>query len=318
MQARFTRILLVLCLIVATGYNGMAQNAARIYIEPNGWSIGTNAGLSDLWGDVGTKTAVDHYTNSKYFDKVAFMGGMFGRYTVHPVFGIRFMMNFGTVYATDKWNLDKAKLAVTQGDDAYQRYARGQDAKSIVFDGGVLFELTPFRWNPESKVAHKRGQLFFGAGVGFFHYTPYSTVGTSKKFVETYDLHLEGQDFGEGYPPKYSLWGLNIPLAIGYRWDIGQHLNIGIEYLYRMTFTDYLDGVSGKYIDPNAFKIYLSPKDAITADLVADKGYYTGLEPKNVAGNLRGNASNNDAYSTLQITFYYKVHSRTREWWHSF
>ncbi|MES2701707.1 MAG: hypothetical protein V4649_03660 [Bacteroidota bacterium] len=316
MQTWFTRNLLVLCFGMAVSSTAVAQmDAYRVYVEPDGWSIGTNFGLSDLWGDVGTKSFVSHYTNSGYFDRVAFMGGMFGRYTVHPCFGIRFAANIGSVFATDKWNKDLAEVATTQGDDPVQRYLRSQDAKAYMAEGTVLFEFTPRRRNPDGKKAKKPGQPFIGAGLGFFHFTPYSTVGSSGKWVETYNLNLEGQGWGEDYPKQYSRWQPCIPLVIGYRWDIGQHLNLGIEYMYRMTFTDYLDGVSGKYVDPKAFKLHLSEQEAFIAQQVADKQPYFNNDLPNAPGNLRGNKDNNDGYSTLSITLYYKVLTRNRTWW---
>lgn len=314
MQARFIRNILVSC-ICAVSFAAKAQDASRIYVEPSGWSIGTDVGMADLWGDVGTKSTIEHYLNSKYFDKVTFLGGMFGRYTVHPCFALRFMLNIGTLYATDKWNYDLAKVAKLQGEDAYQRYARNQNAKDQVVEGTVLMEIMPFRFNPESNLAHKRGQPFVGLGIGYMHFTPYSTVGNSPHFVRTYDLHLEGDGFGAGFPETYSLWQPVIPFAIGWRWDLGQHLNLGIEYMWRMTFTDYLDGVSGKYISAADYEKHLSPKDAVTAPLVADKAYWNGLTQPNIPGNLRGNAADKDSYSTLTITFYYKVMGRNGEWW---
>ena len=174
MRTRYIRSLLMLCIAVAASFTANAQNAAREYVEPDGWAIGIDAGMTDLWGDVGTKSFITHYTNSKYFDKVAFMGGMFGRYTVHPCFAIRLMANYGTLYATDKWNYDAAIKATSQGDDAYQRYARAQNAKDYIFEATVLFELMPFRMNPESKGASKRGQPFIGLGFSYFHFTPSS------------------------------------------------------------------------------------------------------------------------------------------------
>ena len=318
MRAKAIRRIFLLLITVTTVTSSFAQDASRVYIEPSGWSIGTNFGSTDLWGDVGTKTLIDHYTNSKYFDKVAFMGGMFGRYTIHPCLGVKFGLNYGTVYATDAWNYDKAFVQLTQGTDAYQRYARGQSAKTDIFEGNILFELTPFRFNPEQKRAYKKGQPYIGVGLGYFHFTPKSTVGNGTKYVKIYDLHIEGDGFGDGFPPSYSLWQFCIPMSIGYRWDLGMHLNLGIEYCYRKTFTDYLDGVSGKYIDPSDYDKHLSPSEAATAKLVADKGYIKNLEQPNVKGNLRGNASNKDAYSSLSITLYYKVFARTKQWWKQF
>jgi hypothetical protein len=322
MQARFMRNLLALCLSVAICHNTNAQNADRIYIEPNGWAIGMINGMSDLWGDVGTQSIVDHYTNGTYFNHVAFMGGVFGRYTVHPCVGLRFQVEYGSLYATDQWNKSLATAATSEGDDAYQRYARGQDARDFIFEGTCLMEFLPFRTNPESKSSRRRGQPYLTTGISIFHYTPYSRAGLDGEWTKTYNLDIEGQGWknlpgtNTNYPAKYSLWQPAIPLGIGYRWDIGQHLNLGLEYMWRMTFTDYLDGVSGKYVGAAAYAAHLNPHDALIAQAVADKGPDHGLEAPNAAGNLRGNSTNNDSYSTVSITFYYKILTKNRTWWH--
>ena len=316
MQARCNRNLFILCMCLVLTTGTKAQQASRIYIEPTGWSIGTQCGLSDLWGNVGTQSPIEHYINSKYFNKVTFMGGMFGRYTIHPAFALRGMLNYGSLFATDAWNYDLAKKNTTQGQDAYQRYARAQDAKDIVFESSLLMEVTPLRMNPESRLAHKRGQPYLELGVTYHHFTPYSTVAASPTWVQTYNLDLEGQGWGAGYPKAYKLWQFAIPLGLGYRWDLGQHLNLGLEWLWRKTFTPYLDGVSGPYIGNAAFQAHLSPSQAILAEQVESKSVYTGLSQPNTPGTLRGTEGFKDSYSTISIVFYYKVTSRNREWWH--
>ena len=176
-------------------------------------------------------------------------------------------------------------------------------------------EFSPFRRNPEQKRAYKRGQPYIGLGLGYFHFTPKSNVANGNKYIDIYALHVEGDGFGAGYPKSYSLWQFCIPMSIGYRWDLGQHLNLGIEFVYRKTFTDYLDGVSGKYIDSKEYAKHLSPADAATAYAVEDKSWLLRLSQPQAAGNIRGNSSNKDAYSSLSITFFYKVFVRTKQWW---
>ncbi len=315
MRALFIRSLITLTMTGIISTASYAQDASRIFIEPDGWSIGMNLGTTDMWGDVGTKTVPDHYSNSKYLDKVFAMGGMFGRYTIHPCLAIRFGINYGSIYATDEWNYDKAKYAPIQGSDAYQRYARQQKSRSDIFEGLLMVEFMPLRFNPESNRANRRGQVVFGAGLGYFHFTPKSTVALGTKWVNIYDLHIEGDGFGAGFPPSYSLWQFCIPMSIGYRWDIGKHLNIGVEYMYRKTFTDYLDGVSGKYIDKTEYAKHLSPSEASDAALIQDKAFYNHLAQPNVKGNIRGNASDKDAYSSISISLYYKLLSREGKWW---
>lgn len=318
MPGRYIRNLLMFCACMVVFRTASAQNnASRIYIEPDGWSIGTNFGMSDLWGDVGTQSPVDHYNNSKYWKKVCFVGGIFGRYTVHPCFALRFMLNYGTLYATDQWNYNLAhgSSATTQGNDGYQRYARNQNAKDDMFETLAMMELIPFRLNPDSRMAAHAGQPYIAVGIGVFHFTPYSTVANSANWVNTYDLHLEGQGFGPGFPPQFSLWQMAVPIALGYRWDIGQHINLGIEYMWRMTMTDYLDGVSGSYISQADFNEHLPPAQATEAWLVADKSYYTGLNSVPAAkGTMRGTPGDNDSYSTISINLFYKINSKTRTW----
>lgn len=319
MQAKVIRILTVLCVFVALSYTASAQRnrALRHYVDQDGWSIGTNIGMSDMWGDVGTKGAIDHYTNSKYLDKVTFIGGMHGRYNIHPTLALRFMLNFGSIYASDVWNYDGAlAVGLKEGTDYVQRYLRAQNAKATIFEAGMMLEVYPRRFNLEGQgAAYRRGQPFLAGGLVAMHYTPYSTVANTTTFVKTYELSLEGQGWGGSYPKRNSRWQPAIPLAIGWRWDIGQHLNLGLEYMYRMTMFDYLDGVSGKYISQYEFKQNLSESDAKTAILVADKQLYYNNSLPSPPGTLRGNPGNNDSYSTFSILFSYKVPARNRIWW---
>lgn len=315
MRARHIRNLFIFLLTSACTTASYAQDAWRVFLEPDGWSIGTNFGTTDLWGDVGTKTIIDHYVNSKYFDKMVFMGGMFGRYTIHPCLGVKFGLNYGTLYATDEWNYDKMLFATTQGQDAYQRYARQQKSKTNIIEGNLMLEFSPLRFNPEARRANRKGTLVVGVGLGYFHFTPMSTVGQGDKFINIYNLHVEGDGFGSGFPPSYSLWQFCVPMDIAWRWDLGKHINLGIEFMYRKTFTDYLDGVSGKYIDKNEYIKHMSAADATDAQLVADKAYYHNLAQPNVAGNIRGNSADKDGYSSISVTLYYKVLSKQPKWW---
>ena len=244
------------------------------------------------------------------------MGGLFGRYSIHPCLDVRFMLNFGTLYATDAWNYDQVKGSsiLSESNDALARYLRAQDAKDNVIEGSALIEFLPFRMNPESRSASRRGQLYIAAGIGIFHFTPYSSVGNSTDYVNTHNLDLNGEGWGAGYPKQYSLLQPSIPLGIGYRWDIGKHLNLGFEFMYRYTFCKYLDGVTGNYVDPTAFYAHLSPSQAALAISVADKEQYYNNQAAPQAGELEG-SSVNDSYSTFTITFSYKIFAAQRKWW---
>ena len=243
------------------------------------------------------------------------MGGLFGRYSVHPSFAIRLGVSYGTLYATDQYNYEKAIKAKTVGEDPVQRYFRYQDIKSKMWEGNLTFEFEPLRLNPESRAAKRAGQPYVLAGIGYFHYTPYSSINGT--WVKVNNLHLEGDGFPvSGMPAKIQLGQVCVPLGIGYKFDIGEHLNIGLEYEYRMTMTDYLDGVSNTYIDPKYFDQNLTPDKAAIAKDMYDRTWVNGINKRGIpAGTPRGNPSVNDSYSTISLVFFWKFKNREGNWW---
>lgn len=320
MLYRMRSSILTLCIGVAAITPAKAQSP--LYVEPPGWSLGVNFGMADLWGDVGTKTIVDHYTNGKYFKNPHFMGGIFARYSFHPSFAVRLGANYGTLYATDSWNEKGFDKSTSVTDDAYQRYIRNLDIKTNVWEGNLLLELTPFRlFDLEGKLATKRFQPYLLAGVGAFHFKPTGEyyprdLSGGGAWTRMNDLHLEGQGFKfDGAPERYELWQISVPLGVGVRWDIGYQLSLGVEYLYRYTFFDYLDGVSGNYVDPRYFEANLTPNKTELANNMHDKSWLIDPSISHYNGDVRGNSAVNDGYSTISVSFFYKIRRKADHWW---
>lgn len=327
MRKKIIRSILPICISALIINDANAQlGHSKEYVEPPGWSIGATCGLADLWGDVGTQSIVDHYANSNYWGSPHFMGGLFARYSAHPGFAMRLGVNYGSLYANDNWNKNKAEQASTIEDDAYQRYVRNLSVRSNVWEASFLVEITPRRLNYHSNGARKRFQPYLLLGVAGFHFKPQAKYidksGNDRGYVNLYDLHIEGDglpsDVYNDAPKKYSLWQLAVPMGIGMKWDIGKRLAIGIEYVYRYTFTDYLDNVSGKYIDPAYYAhpdLQLSPQQAAIAMEMQDKSWLVDPSHKHMPGENRGNPEVKDSYSTFGITLIFKVPSRKTPWW---
>ncbi len=330
MRTMFLRSVLTLSLGAAAVTASAQRKWIRDYKEPEfsepiGWSLGVTTGLSDLWGDVGTKSAVDHYGNSEYWSNPKFMGGLYLRYTAHPALAFRLSASFGTLYANDNWNKSKAESATSLEDDALQRYIRNQDVRNRVWEGSFLVEFVPRRLNPETKGARRRFQPYLMAGVAALNHRPQSTWtsrpgnggGGHGQWVDIHELSLEGQgwDF-TGAPPREDRWVLAVPFGLGVRWDLGPQISLGMEYLFRYTTTDYLDGVSSKYI-PSAYYDAQLPVDKaqMAKDLVDKSWQILGPEYSHQPGERRGDREMNDAYSTISINFFYKINSRKNPWW---
>lgn len=296
------------------------------FVEPRGWSLGGTLGITDLWGDVGTKSIIDHYGNDNYSGNIKFMGGLYARYTFSPSFSARIGASHGTLYASDDFNINKARKATSIEDDAFQRYWRSQNTKSKIWEGQLLAEYYPLRMNSESLRARKRFQPYLLLGASVFYYQPKTQYSTrenrdKKSWIDARDLRTEGQGFVglDGKPletPKqYSLTQFAIPMGLAVRWDIGDNLGLGVEYLYRYCFTDYLDDVSGAYIDPMYFDINLPADKAALAKDVYDKRWQ--VIPTGDATNkmVRGNSDVNDAFSSISINFFYRIGTKQRVWW---
>ena len=326
MRKTFIRSILSVTLLATLAGKAHAQiGLSKEYVEPPGWSIGTSVGLLDLWSDVGTKSILDHYGNSAYWNKPHFMGGLFVRYSAHPSFAFRIGGYYGTLYANDIWNKQKAEQAESIEDDSYQRYLRNLSIRANTWEGSLLFEIAPFRFNPESAGAMRRFQPLLLLGVGAMHFKPQAEYIDRNKvnrgYVDLYELHVEGdgfpkQAYGDA-PDKYELWQVVVPMGLGVRWDIGRRLSLGVEWLYRYTFTDYLDNVSGKYMDPAVYNANLPADKAFLANEMQDKTWLINHNlPAHSKDEYRGNPDNKDGYSTFGLTFIFKVPSKKDPWWY--
>ncbi len=338
LRSIITTVFLGATVIGADAQQKWTRYRAPEFAERPGWSLGMNIGLSDLWGDVGTASPLTHYTNDNYWDRPHFMGGIFARYALHPGFVLRMGVNYGSVYASDNFNINEAENATSLEDDAFQRYARNLDVKSNIWEGNLMFEINPRRiGNLERKGAKKRMQPYLLVGIGGFHFRPkgtYTPRGTDgrpngqSRQVDLYDLNLEGHGMiiddstaralNFTRPAAYSLWNMQIPMGLGVRWDIADQLSIGIEYMYRYTFTDMLDNVSGYYVDDRIFDIQHKndPQRAQMARDMHDKSWQIDRNYKHGPLEFRGNSGVPDGYSTIAISFYYRVKSKKIPWWY--
>ena len=286
-------------------------------LPTNEFSIGVTAGLSDLWGDIGTKQMKDHYTNGVYFQHPNYMAGIYLRYSATPWLAVRLGFNAGTLYATDEYNKKLANETATAdryGDVNYLLYARNQDVKTSITEGLLYAEIMPFRIFPNAGISHWRFQPLLVGGIGIFHFNPkttYTAPDGSTRWVEIHDLHLEGEGLGyAGAPKGYKLTQMNVPIGGGFRFEMTPTVTFGLEYMVRLTFTDYLDGVSDKYADPAIYDRYLSPQNAAIARQVNNKSYLVDPEVRNAPGDIRGTPKHKDAYSTWSVSATIRIPKR--------
>jgi hypothetical protein len=141
------------------------------------------------------------------------------------------------------------------------------------------------------------------AGIAFFQFNPY-TYDTSNQKVYLQPLSTEGQGFLAGRDP-YKLSQFAIPFGGGVKLSLTDNIRIGIEVSMRKTFTDYLDDVSGTYVDEN---LLLTNRSQQAVDLAFRGDEVKTGTPYPAEGTFRGSTDiGNDWYYFTGLTFSYRL-----------
>jgi hypothetical protein len=287
-----------------------SQEEARNNTEA-GVTIGPMVFLGDLGGHAGKGTTFikDYNMNTT---KLAF-GGYFAAFPTQWL-GFRFSLNFGSLEGSDQTIKPK-------GGDEETRLARNLDFQSKIIEGTAMAEIYPtvfLEEDPDDVTARLRP---YGViGLGLFHFNPqgsYHDPNTGDTYwVNLQQLHTEGEGFAE-YPDRkpYKLTQLNIPIGVGVKYFLSENLNISFEIVHRKTFTDYIDDVSTKYIDPSLFYKYLSPTLAPVAAAMSNKAAQGYNTPGYGVKARRGDPTQNDAYFTAQFKLGIRIGGRTSDRW---
>ncbi|HMI61194.1 MAG TPA: hypothetical protein VK518_09805 [Puia sp.] len=289
------KCLFVLAATLCLSSSIYSQEEARNNTEI-GLTLGPMVFLGDLGGHAGKGTTfIKDYNMTT--TKLA-VGAYVAAYPMQWL-GFRLSLNYGAIEGAD--NEIKPK-----GGDEESRLARNLDFRSNILEGTVMAEFYPtvfLEEDPEDITARLRpyGVL----GLGFFHFKPqgsYKAPNGDTYWVDLQPLHTEGQGFPE-YPDRknYKLTQLNIPMGVGIKYFISENVNVAFEIIHRKTFTDYIDDVSTKYVDPSLFYKYLSATQAPIAAAMANKTPVAQQAQGYRPGNKRGDPNQNDAYFTAQF-----------------
>jgi opacity protein-like surface antigen len=197
----------------------------------------------------------------------------------------------GTLNITDQLAIrGDASFAKLQGDDKNnkkpQLRSRNLNFQTIIQELSLLAEYDFRNLND-----HKFSPYIFG-GIGLYHFSPYTFDGAGTK---NYLIGLRTE--GEGILPgvkEYKTKQFNFPMGGGIKYALSDDIRVGIELGFRLLRTDYLDDVSGAYVDQNVLLAAQGPKAvelAFRGDELKDnpQAYPAG-------GSQRGNKNANDFY----------------------
>ena len=224
-------------------------------------------------------------------------------------------------------NLSYGRL---KGNDEFtnEDYRNGRNLhfRSAFFESSLLLKLDFF--GPSLK-KNKQGFVskgfrpinFYGiAGLGIMFFNPQARYNGN--WVDLQELGTEGQGL-PGMPEPYDKHTLVIPYGFGIGKDIGQFWSVNAEFMFRLTFTDYIDDVSTDYygkndLIQNKLNSGFSLEEATMVAELSDPNIYAtnyselGIRADtDLKGEQRGDPSDNDAYLTMMITISRKINFLT-------
>ncbi len=269
-------------------YNGDYYESDVVY------EIGGSLGAMNAFTDLGGRKGLGKkFVKDFNFKNTQFCGSIFFSAVYKNAFALRLEGTFGTVGAYDS-------ILASVKDNSEERYYRNLSFRSSISEIALVAEFHPFFIFGNYNDDHYPPAVspYVVAGIGYFHFNPQAKLNGN--WVDLQPLHTEGEGFAE-YPnvKNYKLSQINFPLGIGARYDVSAIINLRAEIVTRFLTTDYLDDVSGRYVDPSVFANYLSGVQLNEALLLNDR-HKPGAETAH-PGGIRGNPKNNDSYITFNI-----------------
>lgn len=235
-------------------------------------------------------------------------GGINIGYHLTDFMSFRASLNVGSVQAADRLLKPDPDPAVVY------KLTRNLSFRSSIIEAGVVTEIYPLpvifkRWGQNLG----RFNPYIIAGFNVFRFKPrsiYIDKTGALSWVDLKPLRTEGQGMPIANAPKeYSLTSTSIPIGIGVRFNVNENISLALEWANRTTSTDYLDDVSGRYIDNAEFDNYFGAGTVLADQAKQKANFPSWLNGVHVNGFLptepRGSLNKfNDYYYTTSIKLF--------------
>ncbi|HQO31865.1 MAG TPA: DUF6089 family protein [Chitinophagales bacterium] len=292
-----------------------------------GFSVGPNFALTDLGGaqKIG---ATEFGLRDIDFRATRYSISAFYRYNINNWLAVRGNLMYGMLSADDK-HTDGTPPGPDGPSDSWYRARRNLNFTTHMIEFQAITEVNLKKYNHEAGKGDKeRWAPYVGGGLGFFWFNPYTKLNGEK--VKLRPLGTEGQfirNSSNGYNKPYSNFQFDLMALVGIKYNVTEKFSIALEGIYHQTFTDYLDDVSGNYINAEDVPSLTPLGQALQNRANETDGKYPnnlynfveGQKPNNVstlkpfgAGNQRGDKTDNDQFLHIQLTFTFTLSSGKR------
>ena len=285
-----------------------------------GFSAGPNFSLTDLGG---AKKIGSPFLRDVDIEATRFCISAFYRYNINKFLAVRGNLMYGMLSADDN-HTDGTPPGPDGPMPSWYRARRNLNFTTHIVEFQALAEVNLKKYLRDAASGSKeRWAPYVAAGLGFFWYNPYTKVDGAK--VKLKPLGTEGQNLGGLYKKPYKNVNFDMMALVGIKYNVTEKFSIALEGIYHQTFTDYLDDVSGNYINPSDIAS-LSPMAQQLQNRTTEgrypevnynfvEGQYSQVDGSLLAGasgNQRGDKKDNDQFFHLQVTFTFSIATEPR------
>ena len=285
------RLSVLICLLTVFSFTSRSQSVS---VADGKIEIGIGLGPCFFLGDLGGSKGIGKtFVKDIDFPLTKISKGIYLNFYPTEWLGFRIAGNLGYLEGNDA-------QAPNKGGAERFRLFRNLKFRSKLMEAYGAIEIYPTVFFEQYDGLEHKLRPYGIIGVGIFKFNPegeYREPNGNLKWVELKPLRLEGQGMAEYGRSEYPLTQLAIPMGGGFKYYIREHMYVGFEILHRKTFTDYIDDVSTKYIDPRFFDVYLNPEQAAQArQLAYRENLFNPTVSRRFINTQRGDPKENDAY----------------------
>ena len=296
-------------LCTALLWAGFATGSNAQYGLDYGFAIGTANYLGDIGGDDLTRR---DFSADLHLGQTKLSSHVFVRYRLNSVLALRGQV--GTVFLEDYDNLSTNVARVTRNAH-FRNFVNELSARAEVsffsspmitrytsklrvgMNAYATLGITGFSHNPQAQLNRDAAEYHFAQGN-------IATNPTQLNYDEWYDLRDAGTE-----TLTYGQLSMGVPLGLGVSFEVNHQIRVGMEFVWNLTFTDYLDDVSYTWADPSSLTdiqfLLSNPSSAAVAEAAGvdnPEAFLNSFRWDEAYESPRGNPDKNDTYGTLQVS----------------
>ncbi|HMC98052.1 MAG TPA: DUF6089 family protein [Flavobacteriales bacterium] len=246
-----------------------------------------HAQVNEIGGTIGACYYIGDLNPTRHYPRDTKMaGGIVFRHNFNDRYALRLQGLYGTLQAYD-----------SDSPDSLQQL-RNLHFRSKLTEISLLLEINFFKYRLRGKDGRKWTPFVFG-GLAYFHANPKAQLDDTWYDLQPLGTEGQGTSVGGNF---YKVDQVCIPFGAGMKFNLGR-VDVQVEWGLRRTYTDYIDDVSGTYVDNDLLAFENGPLSA----QLADPSGLSDVPGPTQSGRARGDVNTRDWYQYTGVAITYII-----------